>query len=264
MDLWDTVTGRKLLRLGDHDLTKDGLHDIAFSPDGRRIATADGRAKTSRIWHAPELSKAGPVAGDPGGWRPLFNGSDLSGWKVYPSGTGQWSVKGGILVGSGPLSSLFTEGGNFQDFHLRAEVRVADGDISGIVFRAPFGSGDIKGYEARINGNGPDPQRTGSLYDLSPFKEDMVASHAWFVLEVIAEGSHIVIKVDGKTTADYVDKERRYTAGRIALQQQSGSVVEFRKVEVKERMAAETTPQPTERPPAEGASQWNGTRRSRT
>ena len=251
VDLWDTVTGRRLLRLGDHDLRKDGLHDIAFSPDGRRIATADGRAKTSRIWHAPELSKAGPVAGDPGGWRPLFNGRDLSGWKVYPSGTGQWNVKGGILVGSGPLSSLFSEGGNFQDFHLRAEVRVADGDISGIVFRAPFGSGDIKGYEARINGNGPDPQRTGSLYDLSPFKEDMVASHAWFVLEVIAEGSHIVIKVDGKTTADYVDKERRYTAGRIALQHQSGSVVEFRKVEVKERMAAETTLSPPA-PPAEG------------
>src|SRR3954452_16592547 len=35
------------------------------------------------------------------GWVQLFNGTDLKGWKVYPSGTGKWKVEKGVLIGSG-------------------------------------------------------------------------------------------------------------------------------------------------------------------
>ena len=50
-----------------------------------------------------------------------------------------------------------------------------------------------------------------------------------------AEGNHIVIKVNGKTTVDFVDAKNTYTKGHFALQQHDpGTVVKFRKIEVKE------------------------------
>ena len=53
--------------------------------------------------------------------------------------------------------------------------------------------------------------------------------------EVIAEGNHIVIKVNGKTTADCRDEERRFTRGNFALQQyNTRTVAEFRTIEIKE------------------------------
>src|SRR5262249_6765402 len=36
------------------------------------------------------------------GFRPLFNGKDLSGWKTGPKSPGNWRVEEGVLIGSGP------------------------------------------------------------------------------------------------------------------------------------------------------------------
>jgi hypothetical protein len=52
---------------------------------------------------------------------------------------------------------------------------------------------------------------------------------------VIAVGNHIVIKLNGKTTVDFLDERRRYAKGHFAIQQHhDGSVVSIRKAEVKE------------------------------
>jgi hypothetical protein len=57
----------------------------------------------------------------------------------------------------------------------------------------------------------------------------------WFTLEMIAEGNHMLVKVDGKTTADFTDEKKRFTSGHIAHQQiDPQTVAEFRKIEVKE------------------------------
>ena len=42
------------------------------------------------------------------GFKPLFNGKDLNGWQVFGGGTGAWKVDQGVLVGSGPVSHLFS------------------------------------------------------------------------------------------------------------------------------------------------------------
>jgi hypothetical protein len=57
----------------------------------------------------------------------------------------------------------------------------------------------------------------------------------WFTQEVTAIGDHITIKVNGKTTLDWKDPDANYTKGCFALQgHDPGTVVKFRKVEVKE------------------------------
>jgi hypothetical protein len=49
------------------------------------------------------------------------------------------------------------------------------------------------------------------------------------------DGVHITIKVNDIVVTEYVDKERKFASGHVALQQHhDGSVVYYRDVEVRE------------------------------
>ena len=205
------------------------------------------------------------------GWVQLFNGKDLTGWKLHPKPSKEieaidegrkkvdgkevtvayegrlkggktvtlWRVEKGILIGGGPPSHLFSARGDYKDFHYLVEAMINDGGNSGQYFRTKFEPGFPHGYEAQINATHRDPIKTGSLY-LPKVKEVLVkkAPHKpdeWFTQEVIARGNHIIIKVNGKVTVDWKDPENRYTQGHFALQgHDPGSVMKFRKVAVKE------------------------------
>jgi Domain of Unknown Function (DUF1080) len=186
------------------------------------------------------------------GWVQIFDGKDLTGWTVFPRGTGQWRVEDGVLIGSGPASHLFTIRDNYTNFRYRVEAKINDHGNSGQYFRTQFGPGFPKGYEAQINSTHRDPIRTGSLYPsfnpkLSPadkakisVTDMLVPPNEWFTQEVIADGNHIIIKVNGKTTVDFVDEKNTYPKGRFALQQHDPkTVVSFRKIEVMELPATE-------------------------
>jgi hypothetical protein len=181
------------------------------------------------------------------GWVKLFNGKDLTGWKVYPKGTGKWKVDDGLLIGSGEASHLFSERGDYKDFHFLVEAKINDKGNSGQYFRTKFEKGFPNGWEAQINATHGDPVKTGSLYpdyrqkDLKEYKEKLLVLKAphkpneWFTQEVICKGDHIIIKVNGKTTVDWTDPKGRFKEGHFALQQHDpGSRVEFRRIEVKE------------------------------
>ena len=143
-------------------------------PDPRAIGAASlptgpARASVDELpppKNAPSLEKEpalSPIVGTTStkaGFQALFNGKDLSGWKVHPKQPGNWHVANGVLIGSGPaLSHLYTERGDFADFHLRVEARFNKGGTSGVYLRCPFGpslpsSDDPKwpdGFEATIN-----------------------------------------------------------------------------------------------------------------
>jgi len=175
------------------------------------------------------------------GWVPLFNGKDLTGWKSHPKNPGKWRVEEGVIVSGGKETShLFSERGDFTDFHFRIEAKISDKGNSGQYFRTAFGPGFPKGYEAQINSNFPDQQKTGSLYNFVLVRKMLVPPDTWFTQEVIAKGNHIVIKVNGVTTVDYTDLENTFTKGHFALQQHPPakdgpeSVLHVRKIEVKE------------------------------
>ena len=186
------------------------------------------------------LGLGGPAqADDDQGWIQLFNGKNMDGWKTHAADKAHWEVKDGVLVGSGPhVGHLFTERGDYKNFHFRLEAKISDGGNSGQYFRAKYGPSYPKGYEAQINSSHPDPQRTGGLYNFVKVKEQLVKPGEWFTQEVIAVGNHIIIKVDGKTTVDYVDKKNTYMTGHLALQMHGPTngietMVQFRKLEVK-------------------------------
>ena len=205
-------------------------------------------------------------------WQPLFNGKDLTGWRMFPNpnpgeikkitakeeggkivayeGEGKggkpfplWTVKDGTIVGSGPHSHLFTVKDDFTDFRYRVEVKINDKGNSGQYFRTAFGADFPKGYEAQVNATHGDPIRSGSLYpsfklaaedrakilvmNTAPHKAD-----EFFVQEVVAEGNHIQIFVNGQKTVDFTDPNSTYTKGCFALQgHDPGTVVTFKRVE---------------------------------
>jgi hypothetical protein len=176
------------------------------------------------------------------GWVPLFNGKDLGGWKTFdPAQLKNWYVKEGILYSSGTQAShLFSPRDDYENFHFRIEAKISDKGNSGQYFRTKFGAGYPKGYEAQINSNFPDPQKTGSLYNFVKITEMLVPPDTWFTQEVIANGNHIQIILNGKKVVDYKDEKNTYTKGHFALQQhgpaKGGPEVQLavKKMEVKE------------------------------
>jgi Domain of Unknown Function (DUF1080) len=188
----------------------------------------------------------------------LFNGKDLTGWKIHPKANGAfteistvehdgkttgfdaklkdgktvhlWRVEDGILIGSGPSSHLFSERDDYTDFEYRVVAMINDKGNSGQYFRTKFEGGFPPGYEAQINATHGDPIRTGSLYPdgrtkLKDHKKEIcimnTAPHKpneWFTQEVTMKGNHIVIKVNDKVTVDFIDADNTYTKGHFALQ----------------------------------------------
>ena len=184
----------------------------------------------------------------------LFNGHDLNGWKTHPSQPGNWRIENGMIVGSGPgqTSHLYTERGDYKDFHLRIEARINAGGNSGVYYRAKFGPKYpakqprwLLAYNAKL-----DEKRLGAfLLDNGATNGPLMVrtqtpeppAGRWVVLEVTARGNHIVIKTDGVVTAEYTDDKRHFASGYIALQQHTPQTrVEFRKVEIEELDSAET------------------------
>jgi tRNA A-37 threonylcarbamoyl transferase component Bud32 len=186
------------------------------------------------------------------GFVPLFNGIDLTGWKTHAKQPGGWTVEDGLLTGRGNTAHhLFSERGDFSDLHLRAEVRISDLGNSGIYVRGAFdigGKGTFgdcpNGYEAQIQNQKAHPNNalTGSLWAgnkrIHTFSESLVKAEEWFVLEFIARGPLLVVKVNGRETANLEHAE--FQKGHIVLQSRSddpariNTVVQFRKIEVKE------------------------------
>jgi hypothetical protein len=184
---------------------------------------------------------------DDKGWVQLFNGKDLTGWKTHPDDKAKWEVKDGAIVGTGSVGHLYSEKGDYENFHFKIEAKINDKGNSGQYSRTQFGKGFPKGYEAQINVTHGDPIKTGSLYPAfnpklsKEDREKIIVKEAphkvdeWFTQEVIMDGNHITILVNGKKTVDFVDTNNTFTKGHFAIQQHDpGTVIMVRKAMVKE------------------------------
>lgn len=167
------------------------------------------------------------------GWIQMFDGKTLNGWKAGDNPE-SWTVKNGAIVGDGERSHLFYMGQQCANCEFQAEVRLNHGGNSGMYFRAEFGPGWPKGYEAQVNNTHPDPKRTGSLYNFVDVKEQLIPDDTWWTQRIVAHGNHIQIFVNDKKVVDYADEKNSFMKGHLALQQHNkGAVVEYRNLKMK-------------------------------
>jgi hypothetical protein len=186
-------------------------------------------------------------------WISLFNGKDKSGWFQFPNDKSQWQIlpveDSPVLEGSGPGGFLHLDLPQFQqlpnqlqDVHLRAEVCINDGGNSGLFLRTQ--NRDIAhSYEAQINATAKqDPHRTGSLILMNrrdtkivaPLSESPHRPEEWVTLDFVAFGNRMVVAVQGQITADWIDQDKHYSQGGIAIQQHHpGSKVQFKRIELR-------------------------------
>ena len=89
----------------------------------------------------------------PKGFTSLFNGKDLTGWKVHGGKLTGWSVdadNGTIHTGKGGGGWLMTEK-EYGNFEVRLEFKVPKGGNSGVALRSPMkGDPAYTGMEIQI------------------------------------------------------------------------------------------------------------------
>jgi hypothetical protein len=188
---------------------------------------------------------------DKDGWYNLFNGKDLTGWKKADENPDTIKVVDGQIVIKGPRCHLFYDGpiekANFKNFQWKCELMTKPKANSGMYFHTKYQATDWpkKGIEVQVNNTHGDPRKTGSLYRAKDIMNNSPAKdNEWFTQEVIVNGRHVTVKVNGKVVNEYeepknVQREAGWedaiiSSGTFALQgHDPESEIHYRKVMVK-------------------------------
>jgi hypothetical protein len=134
----------------------------------------------------------------------LFNGKDLTGWKM--TGPGEFKVEDGALATYGGMGLLYYEKEAFENTKIRVVFQTAAGRAnSGIFIRLPEKPADPwygvhNGYEVQIDAGGDEWHRTGAIYSLSKAGGDWQQKPAgeWNVMEIELKGPKTIISLNGK------------------------------------------------------------------
>jgi hypothetical protein len=219
---------------------------------------------------------AGPLTADessklnvpPEGFRALFNGKDLTGWKVNERIEQHWKVVDGVLDYHPRAGDLWTEE-SFTDFVLLVDWRlktakelygtetepdgspIAYSPDSGIYLRGsskaqtniwvnPLGSGEVWGY--RTDRNLPEEVRQG----VTPRVNADKPLGEWNRKKVTLRGDRLTVELNGQTVIENAQLPGVPESGPIALQHHGRydeatgrwvggpSCVQFRNIFIKE------------------------------
>jgi putative heme-binding domain-containing protein len=186
------------------------------------------------------------------GFKPLFDGKTLAGWEGNPE---LWSVEDGAITGKtkGPEHLAYNQfliwrGGAVKNFELRAKIKCSASN-SGIQYRSKelpeVGKWVVGGYQCDVHANAP---YNGMVYEerargilvqngqsviiddkgdkwLAAERDAVKVDYAeWHEYVIIAQGNHLIHKIDGKVTIDLVDHQEksRSLEGLLAFQVHKG------------------------------------------
>jgi hypothetical protein len=173
----------------------------------------------------------------------LFNGKDLTGWKVY--GTEKWFVENGDLVcESGPdkqYGYLATDA-EFRDFELTLEFKQESNGNSGVFFHSTIEGTKITGWQAEV---APLNRSTGGIYEsygrgwlIKPAaeKEKHLKEGDWNKMTVRVKGNEVITWLNGQEMITLKDDKIGASNGKIALQIHDGGGVRvrWRNIQVRE------------------------------
>ena len=159
----------------------------------------------------------------------LFNGKDLTGWKIY--GTEKWFVEDGLLVcESGPdkkYGYLATEK-FYKNFDLTVEFKQEANGNSGIFFRSTIEGVRITGWQCEVAPPGRD---SGGIYEsygrgwlkqIDEEKESILKPGEWNTMSLRVVGDRVQTWLNGEPMVDFTDEKIGAANGSIALQIHDG------------------------------------------
>lgn len=165
----------------------------------------------------------------------LFNGKDLTGWKIY--GTEKWYVDNGQLVcESGPdkkYGYLATEK-FYKNFDITVEFLQESNGNSGLFFRSTIEGTKITGWQCEVAPLGHD---TGGIYEsygrgwlkqIPDEKENILKPGEWNKLRLRVEGDRVQSWLNGEPMVDFTDEKIGKANGSIALQIHDGGGIKVR------------------------------------
>jgi hypothetical protein len=173
----------------------------------------------------------------------LFNGKDLTGWKIY--GTEKWYVENGLLVcESGPdkkYGYLATDK-FYKNFDLTLEFLQEANGNSGVFFRSTIEGTKIAGWQCEVAPKGHD---TGGIYEsygrgwlkqIEDEKENILKPGEWNKMRIRVDGDRVQTWLNGQSMVDFSDEKIGQANGSIALQihEGGGIRVKWRNMEIEE------------------------------
>jgi hypothetical protein len=212
-------------------------HDLVFQGVlfGNLSGTTIGPDGTTWQWtgeRSPALvHKSPPKWGKP---IQLFNGKDLTGWKMSKPGPPVWTVQNGTLIkpANGPE---LTSDAKFQDFKLHIEFNCGKDANSGVYLRGR--------YEVQIETESeaePPSHHTGGVYGFLATSPELPRKpDTWQTFDITLVGRRVTIVQNGQTiinnqeipgiTGGAVDSHEA-TPGPIYLQGSEKGQVAFRNI----------------------------------
>ena len=177
------------------------------------------------------------------GFRPLFNGVDLTGWEILRDPVWEVVTEDGETFIRTDSHEGWDEGRcalrtveEFEDFEIRLMFRPHEGANSGLFFR---GLGDDpwpRSYEAQMDNHAPE-RFTGSIWDQINATELRAFNYRWNEMIVRAVGREIGVWINGKQVVEYTapeDRHERYPHGWFSLQSHhAGMICDFKDIEIK-------------------------------
>ena len=186
-----SVEGGKLRGIIESDSVPAPYDKVSFT--GKRIHP---------VGAAPDLAKVRcglPVR--------LFNGRDLTGWKLSdPNKTNGWSVEGGLLVNNTPKTDFSNTGtyGNlmteaeYDDFWLHIEFKPEAGQNSGVYLRGMY-EAQVVDRDSRMQGLAG----VGSIFSLiAPSRQAAGEPGTWQTYDLILVDRHVTVMLNGETVID--------------------------------------------------------------
>ena len=180
---------------------EDRKDDMVFEGTlaGKTLSgTTTGQDGTPWTWtgvRAPALERTGaPKWGKP---IQLFNGKDLTGWKMDRPGPPNWTVQDGNLVSPGNGPELVSDV-KVQDFKLHIEFNCGKDSNSGVYLRGR--------YEMQIETESesePPSHHTGGIYGfLAPTPELPRRPDVWQTFDITLIGRKVTVVQNGHTIID--------------------------------------------------------------
>ncbi|MFF3458292.1 ThuA domain-containing protein [Streptomyces sp. NPDC002730] len=237
--------------------TMKGDHPIAWCQSyqgGRAFYTGGGHTKESYAEPAFRTHllgglryAAGQVKADckpKTGYRPIFNGRTLDGWKQ--AGPGKFNVVDGELRSEGGMGMLWYQAKELKSYSLRLDWKMAGDDNSGVFVGFPASddpwSAVNNGYEVQIDATDAADRTTGAVYgfksaDLKARDRVLRPPGQWNSYEIRVQGERLQIFLNGVKINDFTntDPVRSLKDGYIGIQNHGADdQVSFRDIQLRE------------------------------